>query len=75
MVALCDWPGKGAACAVGGVVRIGDVTHPGRNPENPCASDYFILQAFYELMVINGNDSVVLYKGNKANSQMRSRTK
>lgn len=61
--------------AVGGVVRLGDVTRPGRTPGNPRASDYFIPRAFYELTVINGNDSVVLYKGNKANSQMRSRTK
>lgn len=39
------------------------------------ASNYFILQAFYERTVINGNNSAVLYKGNKAKSQMRSRAK
>lgn len=44
--------------------------HPARR-----ASDYFILRAFYDLTVINGNDSAVFYKGNKENSQMRSRTK
>lgn len=44
-------------------------------PPTRCTSDYFILRAFYELMVINGNDSAVFYRGNKENSQMRSRTK
>lgn len=61
------------------VVRLSDVTHSGHTSATPPpahrASDYFILRAFYELTVINGNDSAVFYKGNKENSQMRSRTK
>ena len=59
-------------------VRLGDVTHWGHTSTPPLTrrtSDYFILRAFYELMVINGNDSAVFYWGNKENSQMRSRTK
>lgn len=54
------------------------MSHTGDIPQHPPTrrtSDYFILQAFYELMVINGNDSAVFYWGNKENSQMRSRTK
>ena len=54
------------------------MSHTGDIPQHPltrCTSDYFILQAFYELMVINGNESAVFYWGNKENSQMRSRTK
>lgn len=62
------------------MVRLSDVTHWGHTstpppPPTRGTSDYFILRAFYELMVINGNDSAVFYWGNKENSQMRSRTK
>lgn len=70
MVALCHWHGWEA-------VRPNDVIHWGHasTPPTCYTNDYFILQAFYELMVINWNDSVVFYWGNKENSQMRSRTK
>lgn len=60
------------------MVRLSDVTHSGHTSAIPPArraSDYFILRAFYELTVINRNVSAVFYKGNKENSQMRSRTK
>lgn len=59
------------------VVRLSDVTHWGHTltPPHPVYKWLFYPQAFYELMVINGNDSAVFYWGNKENSQMRSRTK
>lgn len=50
-------------------------TPPTPSPTPIVASDYFILQAFYELTVIKGNNSAVFYWGNKENSEMRSRTK
>lgn len=60
------------SCSV--MSHTGDI--PPRHPHLTwCTSDYFILRAFYELMVINGNDSTVFYWWNKENSQMRSRTK
>lgn len=83
MVALCDWPGRYGGLV--GYLEGGQTMWPAavmsdtrdipQQPPARRASDYFILQAFYELSVINRNDSAVFYQGNKENSQMRSRTK
>lgn len=53
----------------------GVVLGPSINPHTCDGGDYSLLRAFYELTVINGNESAIFYWGNKENSEMRSRTK